>query len=116
MKVTLKEKQVELHYSFRMMMMYEQIQGKSLDFQNITLQDLVILFYTAVVSTLQYNKLGIGMQYEDFLNWLDDNGGEQLLVDFSNWYVEQVQLQNNMVPETDKKKKKSKSVIEPKKA
>lgn len=99
MKIKIDNKELELHYSFRMMMMYEQIQGKSIDFANMTMQDIVILFYAAVVSTLQYNKVSTLMKYEDFMNWVDDNGGEQAIVDFTNWYIHKVQEQYSLMPE-----------------
>ena len=68
MKIKLNEKEYELRYSFRMMMIYEQIAGKTLDWQHLTTQDLVILFYATVIATLQYNKNSTPLKYDDFLN------------------------------------------------
>lgn len=96
MKFTINKKEYEAHYSFRMLMLYEQIHGKTIDFQNITLNDLVLLFYTCVISTLQYNKANYTMGYEDFLNWLDDNEGEKKIVEFTNWYVQELKIKEDL--------------------
>lgn len=107
MKIKLNEKEYELRYSFRMMMIYEQIAGKTLDWQNLTTQDLVILFYATVIATLQYNKNSTPLKYDDFLNWIDDNGSDMLLVEFANWYAETVTHQAELVnPEIFKEGKK----------
>lgn len=107
MKIKLNEKEYELRYSFRMMMIYEQIAGKTLDWQHLTTQDLVILFYATVIATLQYNKNSTPLKYEDFLNWIDDNGSDMLLVKFANWYAEAVTRQAELVnPEIFKEGKK----------
>lgn len=107
MKIKLNEKEYELRYSFRMMMIYEQIAGKTLDWQHLTTQDLVILFYATVIATLQYNKNSTPLKYEDFLNWIDDNGSDMLLVEFANWYAEAVTHQAELVnPEIFKEGKK----------
>ena len=103
MKIKIDNKELELHYSFRMALMYEQIQNKSIDLVNLKLEDIVILFFAAVVSTLQYNKIANTMKYEDFLNWLDDNGGEKILLEFTNWYGEQVRRQYDLLPESKNK-------------
>lgn len=103
MKIKIDNKELELHYSFRMALMYEQIQNKSIDLVNLKLEDIVILFFAAVVSTLQYNKIANTMKYEDFLNWIDDNGGEKILLEFTNWYGEQVRRQYDLMPESKNK-------------
>lgn len=103
MKIKIENQELELHYSFRMALMYEQIQNKSIDFANLKMEDIVVLFFAAVVSTLQYNKIANTMKYEDFLNWIDDNGGEKILIEFTNWYVEQVQRQYDLMPESKNK-------------
>lgn len=107
MKIKLNEKEYELRYSFRMMMIYEQIAGKTLDWQHLTTQDLVILFYATVIATLQYNKNSTPLKYDDFLNWIDDNGSDMLLVEFANWYAAAVTHQAELVnPEIFKEGKK----------
>lgn len=111
MKIKIFDKELDLHYSFRMLMMYEQIQEKSLDFQKVTLNDLVVLFYTAIISTLQYNKVEGTLKYADYMNWLDDNGGEKTIVEFTNWYVSELAKQNELAPEEKEDKKKSKKSL-----
>ena len=101
MKIKIFEKELDLHYSFRMMLMYEQVKGQGLDPLHMTTDDIVILFYGAVVSTLQYNHITQPLSYIEYMNWLDDNGGEQLLVQFSNWYVDVLKMQYDLVPKKE---------------
>ena len=79
---------VELKYSFRSAIYFEQITNHNLDFSNMTQNDLLILFYSVVVASLQKaNKPVITMLA--FMDCIDDyNGGEQCLLDFANWYVD----------------------------
>lgn len=103
MKLKIKDEEIELVYSFRINLYYEEISGKSIDFQNISANDLINLFYATVISSLQKAKKPT-ISMLDFMDVVDDNGGEKLIVDFSNWYVEIVKAQYEMLPEDDKDK------------
>ena len=98
---------VELKYSFRSAIYFEQITNKNVDFQNFTANDLITLFYSVVIASLQKaNKPVITMLA--FMDCIDDyNGGEKCLVEFSNWYAEIVKAQYEVLDSTltDKEKK-----------
>lgn len=99
MKILIFDKELELHYSFRMMYLYEQIKEKSLDVRNMTSEDLLILFYAAVLATLQYNHVTQPLSYVEFMNWIDDHGGENAILDFSKWFVDTMTAQIELMPE-----------------
>ena len=103
MKLRINNEDIELNYSFRINLYYEEISGKSLDFQNIKSEDLVNLFYATVVATLQKLKKPT-ISFLDFLDCIDDNGGEKVIVDFSNWYVDIIKSQYDILTEDDKSK------------
>lgn len=103
MKITLNGKEIELVYSFRINLFYEQISGHSIDFANFTSNDLVNLFYCTVTATLQKLKEE-SITMMEFLDAIDDNGGEKCVVEFSEWFVDVVKKQYEMLPEDDKKK------------
>lgn len=107
---------VELKYSFRSSIYFEQITNKNVDFQNFTANDFITLFYSVVLASLQKAKMPT-ITMLDFLDKIDDyNGGEKCLVEFSNWYVETMKAQYDILesinddtkekPETTTGKKK----------
>lgn len=112
MKIKLNEtEELELVYSFRSNIYFEQIQGKTIDFTNFTSNDLITLFYCVFLSSLQKaKKPTISMM--DFLDVIDDNGGEKCIVDFSNWYVDILQkefeVMNSMSDDKEEQKTDSK--------
>lgn len=112
MKIKLNEtEELELVYSFRSNIYFEQIQGKTIDFTNFTSNDLITLFYCVFLSSLQKaKKPTISMM--DFLDLVDDNGGEKCIVDFSNWYVDILQkefeVMNSMSDDKEEQKTDSK--------
>ena len=102
MKLKINGEDLELTYSFRINLYYEEITGKSLDFQNVKSDDLVNLFYATVVSSLQKAKKP-SISFLDFMDCIDDNGGERTIVDFSNWYVDTVKAQYDILTDDEKK-------------
>ena len=87
MTLKINDENIELAYSFRSGIYFEQIANKSLDLTNISSKDFVTLFYCTVLTSLQKaNKPAITML--DFLGIVDDNGGEKCLMEFSDWYID----------------------------
>ena len=92
MKLKINEEELELVYSFRSNIYFEQIQGHSLDFTKLTGNDLATLFYCIVIASLQKAKKPIITMLE-FLDVVDDNGGDKCLIEFSNWYINMIKAQ-----------------------
>lgn len=109
MKIKFNDKEIELVYSFRSNVYFEQINGKTIDFSNFSSNDLITLFYCVFIASLQKAKLPI-IKMEDFLDVVDDNGGEKCVIEFSNWYVETLNAQFELLEsgqnEEDEPKKK----------
>ena len=105
MKLKIGNEELELVYSFRSSIYFEQITGHSLDFTKLTSNDLITLFYSVVVATLQKAKKPV-ISMLDFLDIVDDNGGEKCLVDFSNWYIGIVKNQYELLAEENEGKEK----------
>lgn len=118
MKVKIKGKEFELHYSMRSFVIYEEIVGKSLNFDDINnLSSIVNLFYANVLATMQYNNMNLDLTYNDFWNYIDENGGAELISEFSKWYMNQLQAQADFnkrkadkQPDDKKKEKTSKNL------
>ena len=93
-------------YSFRSALYFEQIAGHNLDFNTLSANDLVTLFYSVVLASLQKAKKPV-ITMIDFLDVIDDNGGEKCLTDFTTWYVEILKAQYEVLAqEEDNKAKK----------
>lgn len=104
MNIKYQEKDIALVWSFRSNIYFEQIQNKNIDFGNITANDLLILFYCVFIASLQKNKMPI-CSLSDFMDVVDENGGERALYNFSNWYVEQLTSQYEFLNSTEDKEK-----------
>ena len=109
MKIKLNEtEELELIYSFRSNIYFEQIQGKTIDFNNFSSNDLVTLFYCIFLSSLQKAKKPT-VSMMDFLDIIDENGGEKCLIDFSNWYVDIIQKEYEIMNSMSDDKKEQKT-------
>jgi hypothetical protein len=102
MKLNINGEELELVYSFRINLFYEEISNKSLDFTSLSANDLVNLFYSTVIASLQKAKRP-NITMLEFLDVIDDNGGEKVIVDFSNWFIEVIKGQYEILPDDDKK-------------
>jgi len=95
MTININNQDIELRYSLRIFLIYENITNRSLDYNNITMSNLVDLFYATIIGTLQHAKKDF-IKYEDYLDWLDENGGEKILADFSNWFLNTILAQQDI--------------------
>lgn len=114
MKINIDGQELELRYSLRAMIIYETIMDKSLTTEDLAkYSNFVVFFYSVIKASADYNKMQFSMQYDDFLNWLDDNGGEVMMIKFGKWYLEQASKNVNLLKEAaeeeTKKKGKKKS-------
>lgn len=109
MKLKYNDKEIELVYSFRSAIYFEQITNKNIDFSNITANDVLTLFYCVFIASLQKNKMPICTML-DFLDVVDENGGDKCIVDFSNWYVSILTAQYELLNSTYNEDESSKNV------
>lgn len=117
MKIKIKEQELELHYSLRIYMFYENIMGHSIDMQTISsYTSLVVLFYSAILATLQYEHKNLDITYDEYMDWLDSQQ-HTILADFASWFIKNVEVSAKVTPIKDSSdestdslaKKKSKS-------
>ena len=80
MEITIKNKTVNLKYTFRALMIYENIANKSFNPKGIS--DVVIFFYSVVIATTKDNTI----TFDDFLDWLDEQ--PTAINEFSVWLTE----------------------------
>lgn len=92
MKITIYNKEINLRYSFRAMMIYEKITGTSFNPKGIT--EIMIYFY----STILASDKDIALTFEDFMNWIDEN--PTVLNDFSSWLTSTL-TKNGVMSDSD---------------
>lgn len=98
MKVKYNNKEYELKYSFRALMVYENITNKSLDIKGLT--DIINFFYSVLLVAAK----GDVIQYDDFLDWLDENPNE--LEKFSSWLIGILKQNSLLMPNAKSDDKK----------
>lgn len=100
--------EVELKYSFRINIYFEQIVGHAIDFNNFTSNDLLNLFYCTVYASLQKAQKNT-ITLDKFMDAIDDNnGGDKCIYEFSKWYIETMKAQYD-VSDADLEKEEKKS-------
>lgn len=77
MEITFNGKTYTLRYSFRALMIYENITNKS--FNPKGLSDVIVFFYAILVSSAKDTTLS----FDDFVEWLDEH--PTAINEFSEW-------------------------------
>lgn len=85
MTINIKEQEIQLKYTFRSLMMFENITNSTFSPQGVT--DIITLFYCVVICSNRNTDL----TFDEFLDWLDDNQ-----VEFKNFgvWLEKINTQN----------------------
>ena len=97
MKVLIKDQEIELKYSFRSLIVYEEIMGETLTVPQ-TLKEILVLFYSVILSSAKGSLQDF--TWDNFIDWLDDNPGKT--VEFSNWLKDVLEAQNNITEKHSK--------------
>lgn len=99
MEVTIKERTIALKYTFRALMIYENITQKSFNPQGLT--DVITFFYSVVIASAKDSIIS----FEDFIDWIDDNPNK--LNEFSQWLTDVYNHQVGMSNQTLAKEAKA---------
>lgn len=105
MKVKIKDKEIELCYSMRTHIIYENITNESVDFMNMkSIKQLTTLFLATILASAQKNKIDLNLTFDEYADWLDDNGGYIILNEFAQWLAETVRAKYALLAETEEEK------------
>ena len=101
MIVNINNKEITLKYTFRAMMIYENISEKSFEPKGVT--EFIIFFY----STVMASDKDFEMSLEEFINWLDEHNDQ--LINFIKWIQSTIATNNylSMKVENEDGEKKS---------
>lgn len=98
MTINFNDREIELRFTFRADMIYENIMQKSFKAQTET--EWIVYFYSTYLAITDDTDLGL----DDFILKLDEN--PKLLYDFIQWYVD---FQSNNMKLIPKEKDESKN-------
>ena len=77
MKIIIKDKEIELKYSFRSLMMYENITGHTLTQANLT--DVITFIYCVIISSSKDYSITLN----DVIDYIDEN--PSFIGEFGEW-------------------------------
>lgn len=98
MTIKIKDREVTLKYSFRALMLYENIQKKS--FNPETTTDVLVFMFCVIMGS----DKDIDLDFNEFLDMVDEN--PNLVIMFSNWLTTEINKQNTLSPEEEEDEKK----------
>lgn len=88
MKINFKGKEIELKYSMRALLAYENMADKT--FENTSLTASLVFFYcTLITSAKDYS-----ITWDDFMDYVDEN--QDVLTEFAEWLVNVQTNQNKL--------------------
>ncbi len=86
MILNIKDKEVTLRYSFRSLLLYENIQNKS--FTPSTTTDVLVFFYCVIMGS----EKNLDFTFDEFLDMIDED--QTLVIKFSDWLTKEINKQN----------------------
>lgn len=101
MKVDINNREIELRYSFRAYMIFEQITEHS--FMGNNLSDFITFFY----SVLMASDRELAIDFDNFIEWLDDNPDK--LNEFTEWMIANTKKQSELSSKKEVKDEKKES-------
>jgi hypothetical protein len=94
MKINIKGKEIELKNTFRSMIIYEKVAGKTFNPQGIT--EILLYFYSVIMASDKDCQL----EFDDLLDMVDEN--PKLITDFSEWLNKSFRISNYLNGEVEK--------------
>lgn len=97
MKVNIKDQEITLKYSFRALIIFEEITSKTLTVPE-SLKDILILFYSVILASAKGSLQD--WTWDNFMDWLDEN--PEITVEFTNWLKDVLETQNGITEKHSK--------------
>ena len=101
MIVNVKDQEITLKYSFRSLIIFEEITGKTLTVPE-SLKDILILFYSVILSSAKGSLQD--WTWDNFMDWLDEN--PEITIEFTNWLKDVLETQNGITEKHSKEVEK----------
>lgn len=96
MEIKINDKTIQLKKTFRSLIAYESAMGKT--FNPTTITESIMYFYCVIIAS----DMELELTYDEFMDWLDDN--PTALQDFTQWLIEQSEIENKLTKKKSTKK------------
>ena len=60
---------------------------------------LTTLLLACIISSAQKQHIDVNFTYDDYMEWLDDNGGYGIINDFALWFSKELQAKYSLLAE-----------------
>lgn len=97
MKVIIKDQEITLKYSFRALIIFEEITSKTLTVPE-SLKDILILFYSVILASAKGSLQD--WTWDNFMDWLDEN--PEITIEFTQWLKDVLETQNGITEKHSK--------------
>lgn len=99
MKINIKDQEIEIRWTSRALMNYENLTQKSFtDVKNYN--DVMILFYSFILGS---TKNTLQLSWNEFCDWIDEDYEKSLSehrqsveIEFSSWYTSEIERQSSL--------------------
>ena len=98
MTLKIKDREVNLKYSFRSFFIFENIMGRS--FSPSTTTDILVFFYSVIMAS----DKNLDFQFDEFLDMVDEN--PELIVKFSEFISKEVSKNRTLSPDQEEDEEK----------
>lgn len=104
MKVTVNGNEIELVYTIGTTYMYEKIYNEPFDITQLSKQSVVMDYlYCNILTALKSKNLPMNFSINDFIAWLDEQGGIMFLNEYALYLSKQLEIQFNLKPKSEDK-------------
>lgn len=93
MTIKIKDREVTLKYTFRSLILYENIQNKSFSPESTT--DVLIYMFCIILTS----DKELDLKFDEFLDLVDEN--PNLIVQFSDWLTNELNKDSMLSPQDD---------------
>ena len=100
MTIKIGDREIKLKYSFRALLLYENILKKS--FAPETTTDVLVFMFCVIMGSAK----DLQLDFNEFLDMIDEN--PHLMTEFAEWLTGEINKTNTLTPEDDEEKKKLK--------
>lgn len=99
MKININNQDIELKYSFRAYLIYENVTNQSFSPTNMT--SFITMFYCSIMAS----NSDLQLDFEEFMDWLDTNPDK--LSEYTEWLASNLKKTNDLKSKQTKPKKKA---------
>lgn len=95
MRIKINDRDIELKYSFRSLIIFENIQNKT--FAPQTMTDVLVFFFCVILGS----DRDVQLSFDDFLDMIDEH--PELVSEFSEWLTNEMNKDSVMESKDDEK-------------